>query len=597
MVEYIKDSVVPRLLRSVEPYDDEEIEDALINVYLGTETDELSSKISVLLKENQVEPNTELVAYIFEAMLEKKTVSEHGVVFTPYYIAEYIISGILEGKECWNDEKIIDPSCGCGNFLIAAIKLINLKYGVSIKSIIEDYLYGIDIDENNVRRCKKLIMAYAKRNNVDVSEEKINICCADSLKTDWSVCFHTNGFEYIVGNPPYVNTHDMSKDTVAFLKENFATTKNGVFNIFYAFIEHAVSFLNADGKLSYIVPNNFLTIKSATELREFLAQQRLINKILDFGDNMIFKPVRTYNCIITVDRTKSDAVKFCVLDKCSDIEQELLNIEYEEIQSSLLDKNGWKLVDHETFINLRKIENQFRPIKEFVRTGIATLRDDVFMVNEEAGEFYKIVDGHKYIIEKSIVKTLYKIPELKGAANLADVSRYIIFPYVKQGNTFQIIPEEQLKALYPNTYEYLVVMQDELNKRDNGKGNSVAWYAYGRTQGLNRYGKKILFPTFADVPKFMMVADDNALFCNGYGVFENDFLELDELLPILNSKIMHYYVSNTSYSIEGGYYCYQKKYIEKFSIPWFDDDEKKLLRTGNKDEIEALLVQKYKIAI
>ena len=38
---------------------------------------------------------------------------------------------------------------------------------------------------------------------------------------------------------------------------------------------------------------------------------------------------------------------------------------------------------------------------------------------------------------------------------------------------------------------------------------------------------------------------------------------------ILNSILMDYYVSNTSVSIQGGFPCYQKNFIEKFTIPIF----------------------------
>ena len=93
----------------------------------------------------------------------------------------------------------------------------------------------------------------------------------------------------------------------------------------------------------------------------------------------------------------------------------------------------------------------------------------------------------------------------------------------------------------------------------------------------------------------MYVDDEYALFCNGYGIFENDYLELDELMPILNSKIMRYYVSNTSYAIEGGYYCYQKKYIERFSLPYFNEEERLILRTSEQDVVDEMLLEKYNI--
>mgnify|MGYP002424692906 CR=1 FL=1 len=79
-----------------------------------------------------------------------------------------------------------------------------------------------------------------------------------------------------------------------------------------------------------------------------------------------------------------------------------------------------------------------------------------------------------------------------------------------------------------------------------------------------------------------------------------EFLKMNILIwrmAVLNSKVMEYYVANTSYAIEGGYYCYQKKYIERFSIPEFDEDERKLLRTGNRQEVDEMLLEKYDLVI
>jgi hypothetical protein len=57
---------------------------------------------------------------------------------------------------------------------------------------------------------------------------------------------------------------------------------------------------------------------------------------------------------------------------------------------------------------------------------------------------------------------------------------------------------------------------------------------------------------------------------------------------------MHYYISKTSVAIEGGYPCYQKNFIEKFTIPEFTESEIELLRSLNdKDEIDGFLIEKY----
>ena len=123
--------------------------------------------------------------------------------------------------------------------------------------------------------------------------------------------------------------------------------------------------------------------------------------------------------------------------------------------------------------------------------------------------------------------------------------QYIIFPYIKGVKGYELIAEDVFSEKYHNAYIYLREMRSILDERDNGKGNAVAWYAYGRTQGLNKYGEKLMFPTFANHPKFIYIDDENTLFCNGYAVFENKQFPLSVLEKILNSSIMDYYVSHT----------------------------------------------------
>ena len=395
--------------------------------------------------------------------------------------------------------------------------------------------------------------------------------------------------------PPYVNPHNLNKETVVFLKKTFSTTKAGVFNIFYAFIEQSMKYISERGTLGFIIPNNFLTIKSALYLRSFLQKGKYIKSILDFGDNMVFKPVRTYNCIILLDKQKRDNFHYYSLETCEDIPTALSEIHFSSMETDRLDENGWKLVDEKTHKNLMKIENQGRSIKAFIRTGIATLRDGVYIVDRDDKGFYKKLEDKRFDIELDIVKPIFKIPELKLHENLEDAKRHIIFPYYKKDGKFVLYSEEELQNNFPLTYQYLLASKEELDSRDKGKPNPAGWYAYGRTQGLNKYGKKLLFPTFAKKPKFIYVQNEYALFCNGYAVFEDEYIDLDIMCKILNSIIMEYYVSQTSYPIEGGYYCYQKKYIERFSIPFFSVEELKFLKEASQDEVNTFLVEKYQL--
>lgn len=537
----------------------------------------------------------EFITELFESLLDKNQVIENGIVFTPEYIATYIYQEAVRSITLPEHPRIIDPSCGCGIFLAVSAQMLHERTGRSYQDILKNSIYGIELDEDNARRCRvvlNLLPILHGKSNRGVS---VNILCADSLKNNLIDFFGVQGYDLIIGNPPYVNTHDMSKDTTDFLKGNFLTTKSGVYNIFYAFIEHAYSALCDGGMISYIVPNNFLTIISATGLRKFIVERKSLRLVLDFAENMIFKPVRTYNCILQLTKQENSHFDYCVMEPCGNIEHEMKNIVFDCMSVEDLDIHGWKLVDKKTRHNIKKIESQAYCIKDFIRTGIATLKDEVYIVSKDAKGFFKIHDGKRYDLEPDLIKRLYKIPELKGERDLESICRYIIFPYKKGPNGAVIIHEDEIRTMCPNTYAYLLSRKGTLDARDKGKPNPVAWYAYGRTQGLNRYGIKLLFPTFADVPRFLMVDDVQALFCNGYGVLENNFIELDILQKVLNSSVMQYYVSHTSYAIEGGYYCYQKKYIERFSIPLFEMEEKRMIQGASQKNLDDFLIKKYKL--
>lgn len=604
-VENIK--YMTKLMTSLESFDARTIEATMINYVskgCGVEffykeefveyKNLINNELLRKFEEIQFPLDIEMIIEFFEYLLEKDNITENGIVFTPKYISDFISDKLINNskgleKECL----IIDPGCGCGIFLVSATKIYSEKVNKNLISVLNENIYGIDLDEDNVRRCKIVLNLFILLNGQSNKDLKLNIIQNDSLKNNWAELFKVKEFDYIIGNPPYVNAHDMKKETIKFLKETFSTTKTGTFNIFYAFIEHAIQFLSDEGKLGYIIPNNFLTIKSATNLRRFLVKNNLLNMVIDFSNNMVFKPIRTYNCIVELSKTKSNYFEYSVLDDSEDIETTLNNIDFQKMELDKLDENGWRLVDKKTLYNIELIEGQYRTIKDFIRTGIATLKDEVYIVNYDGNSYYKMVDKMRYEIEPELVKTLYKIPDLKKSNNIKDCCKYILFPYKKGDKGFEIISEACMLDNYPNAYNYLKKMTNLLATRDKGKTIFNPWYAFGRTQGLNKYGKKLVFPTFSAKPKFIFLDDEYSLFCNGYAVFENDYIELDVLQRILNSIIMNYYISNTSYAIEGGYYCYQKKYIERFSVPFLTEDNKRKILTLTNEDLDKFLIDLY----
>lgn len=564
----------------------------------GEKLDLVSSEAVEVFRKNEFPIDIELIIDFFEFLLDAKSVDNNGIIFTPKYISDYIVkSALCDVTKYSKNIKIIDPACGCGIFLISAIEYLYNKFNIPIYEIIENNIYGIDIICENVRRSKLVLDIYCIMNDSSAVPFKKNILEADCLKNDWAKMFDIHKFNYVIGNPPYLNTHDLSQKSINFIRAEFTTTQNGVVNIFYAFIEKSVMEVTKNGVVEFIIPNNMLTIKSAEKLRIYLQENKLVSSVIDFNDNMIFRPVRTYNCIIKIEKRRQNIVSYASVSKTSNIQKALNYIEFKQLNITNLDSKGWKFIDQRVRENLIKIESQKIAIKEFIRTGIATLKDDAYLVLKDEIGYYKIVNNVRFDINSEIVKSIYKIPEMKKSSNLSEIVQYIIFPYIHDGQGYKVIEENIFQEKYAQTYRYFIEIKEILKSRDKGKANLPVWYAYGRSQGLNKYGKKLLFPTFSNHPKFLPVNTEDALFCNGYGIFENNQVELAILEKVLNSIIMDYYVRNSSYSIDGGYYCYQKKYIENFSVPEFTENEKTFLLCSDNDEINDFLMKKYEVSI
>jgi tRNA1(Val) A37 N6-methylase TrmN6 len=549
----------------------------------------------------------ELVA-VFELLIPKGDKKLNGAFFTPDYIVEYIISEI-NPKET---DKTLDPSCGSGAFLLGLMEYYSNK-NCNLREIIKHNIFGIDILEYNIRRARLIIVTYALMKGFNIIDTDLNLFQLDTLRNvDFVKELKINN---IVGNPPYVKYQDLDDSNRTYLKNNFNTLNIGTFNLYFAFFEVGFNVLPDEGKLGFITPNNYFTSLAGRNLRQFFRVKKAVSKIVDFRHKKIFD-AQTYTAITFLDKKNKDSILF------DHINQEQEPVDF--LRSSSLSKNyylhlqdrKWRLLRTKDQQNIRKIESIGTPIGDIfdIAVGIATLKDELYFLDSRVeldGYYIKEYNGGRYKIEKEITKDIFKISDFKSIEEISKNTRKIIFPYEVVNNKAIIIPIDRLKKEYPQCYDYFIKIEESLLKRDKGKRKIKPFYAYGRSQGLNRFGKKILTPTFSKFPRFMLCPSSSALFCNGYGLYFRDnnaineifgniwtFENADVILKIINSNVMHYFVSKTSVGIEGGYPCYQKNFIERFNIPEFTLKEINELRNINdKQLIDEWLVSKYQLIL
>lgn len=529
----------------------------------------------------------------------------NGAFFTPDYIIDFIINEIQPKEK----ETTLDPSCGCGAFLVGLADYYKRTFNKPIRKIIKENIYGSDILGYNIHRAKLILTIYALQNGENLKDSDFNLYHQDSLRATWKT-----SFDNIVGNPPYVKFQDLSDDNRNYLAKHWTTVEGGTFNLYFAFFELGYKLMKQTGKLGYITPNNYFTSLSGEALRKYFQYKKCVTRIIDFSHKKVFD-AQTYTAITFLNKQLNEAITYDRIKEEQTPEVFVSNANGSPNYLENLNIKKWRLLKTDEQKNIKTIETIGKPIGKLfdICVGIATLKDDIFFIDGSSRKndcYIKATDKGIFEIEKGVVKSVYKISDFRTQEETNHNTRKIICPYKIKNGTATPISENDFKKKFPKCYNYFLSEKENLLARDKGKVIFEPFFAWGRTQGLTRTGMKILNPTFSQHPRFLLVKEEDAFFTNGYGLYfreqETNGLFSDTINPItkienidvvqkiLNSYVMDYYVSKTSVAIEGGYPCYQKNFIEKFTIPDLTENEIEILRTLNESfMIDEFLIDKY----
>ncbi|MBI1410829.1 Eco57I restriction-modification methylase domain-containing protein [Acinetobacter baumannii] len=307
--------------------------------------------------ENSLNQIEEIRAIIDGKVIEKQKTKRKtdGVFYTPKHITKYIIENTLgvmcnkqkeileiEDEKYISDKrrqnktkltllnklnayreyllelKVLDPACGSGAFLNEALDFLIREHnyideleakltGSSLvlsnieNSILENNLYGVDINEESVEIAKLSLWLRTAKPHRKLNSLNNNIKCGNSLIQDKSIApenafvwenefphvFAKGGFDVVIGNPPYVfgGNEGISDIDKAFFKNTYKTG-SGKVNLFTLFIERSYQLLKENGEFSFIIPNTFLRVTSYESSRKFFLENYKFRELIDLGSDV-----------------------------------------------------------------------------------------------------------------------------------------------------------------------------------------------------------------------------------------------------------------------------------------------------------------------
>jgi hypothetical protein len=184
--------------------------------------------------------------------------------------------------------RILDPACGCGNFLVIAYRKIRLLeldvlrelYKAATTGLLDvsqilfvdvDQFYGIEIEEFPAQIAQVALWMTDHQMNLKVSEEfgqyfarlplkkAPNILHGNALTTDWQTLIAPNDLTYIVGNPPFVGKQYQSDEQKKDMARVFHDVKGyGVLDFVAPWYRKAVDYMadNLAIKAAFVSTNS-----------------------------------------------------------------------------------------------------------------------------------------------------------------------------------------------------------------------------------------------------------------------------------------------------------------------------------------------------
>lgn len=353
--------------------------------------------------ENSLNELDEVKAQLEGTAIDKTNTrrKKDGVFYTPKYITKYIVDNTI-GKLCtekkaelniieedyYTDKKrqkktikilvdklteyrnwllqltICDPACGSGAFLNQALDFLitEHKYIDELQaklfgdamvmsdvenSILENNLFGVDLNEESVEIAKLSLWLRTAQPNRKLNDLNNNIKCGNSLIDDievagnkafnWHTSFHKifekGGFDVIIGNPPYVDIKALDNYIVKDLFKNYHTAENRI-NLYSIFIEKGFYLLKDKGVLSFINPNSILVNSSYTSIRKFLIND--MTRIVKLPD-AVFEDATVETIIFEFQKNSNQKKLEAIIYN----KNEKLNF-IDSSRAKIIDKESWK---------------------------------------------------------------------------------------------------------------------------------------------------------------------------------------------------------------------------------------------------------------
>ncbi len=274
----------------------------------------------------------EIIGNIFERLISPEERHKFGQFYTRAEVVDLINSFCINN----GDEKVMDPACGGGTFLVRAYarkreldpsrkhhELLSDLFGMDI-SVFAAHLTTINlatrdlIDDENYPQI-------ARSDFFDISVHKsfLKLPKKVGLGKDQHRDVEIAALDAVIGNPPYVRQEDIpkskkkGKDTfvkrgtkeylLRLVKEESRARLSGRSDLHCYFWPHASTFLKDDGYLCFLTSSQWLDVEYGFKLQSWILDNFQIIAVFESMDEPWFVGARVATTVTILKKQKEEA--------------------------------------------------------------------------------------------------------------------------------------------------------------------------------------------------------------------------------------------------------------------------------------------------
>lgn len=272
----------------------------------------LKELISYLNQIRWSEVSVDIIGRVFEGLIYTERRHLLGQHYTDTMVVDLILAATLR-----EPEKLIDPCCGSGTFLVRTLNYWRSNYSSNIKNF--ELVEGLDIDKLASMLSKVNLYIQALEAIKEKTTFNPRISHKDFFKTELAP-----DYQYVVTNPPYTRQEEM---TLAFYdkeyKKYLAQAVNDIdewskrASIYAYFLVRAGKLLKEKGRLGFIIENSWMNAEYGGPLKNWFLKGFTIDYVVESMVERWFEDAAIITNIIVAERstTESSFTRFIFLKK------------------------------------------------------------------------------------------------------------------------------------------------------------------------------------------------------------------------------------------------------------------------------------------